>query len=196
MFPQCYTEDWSSLKGETCESAKASILAKFPGMTIVCLSSSDAMPTEDDLARYVIVTDATTGLVTQVALNRNAKCPTSETFKTDKSCSVFGQKCEFTHTEEPNKFNDACTFTEFGTCQFGTFSVLEAFIECEQVMIPDIVTILPPPVTKPPPADDRGCPLEGFGFEIFNDPACPATWDLGSACTIDGLHCNYGKEEW
>lgn len=42
-----------------------------------------------------------------------------------------------------------------------------------------------------------GCPPEGTGFEFFNDPACPAT-PQGSPCTaaIDGLSCNYGREDW
>lgn len=47
------------------------------------------------------------------------------------------------------------------------------------------------------PIDDRGCPLEGFGFEIFNNAKCPATQASG-VCEADqeGVSCDWHQETW
>lgn len=197
MRPQCNDRDWMTefLKGETCKEATDVILAAFPGMTVTCLKSSDPMPTTDDRERYIIVTDDTTGAITAVILNRNAECPAADVFKNDQSCSVFGQQCTFVADEYSDPDLGLCTITDICTCKFGSFTCVTKSIAC----VPEVLT-LPPPVTKGAPVtvDEQGCPLEGLGFEVLNDPACPAKSPLGGSdpCPADGLKCKYGKESW
>lgn len=75
-------------------------------------------------------------------------------------------------------------------------------VEPPKTLEPPAVTTNPAPVTPGIPigVDEKGCPLEGLGFEILNDPKCPATSNdaLGNSCTAeqDSLSCNWGEETW
>lgn len=46
-----------------------------------------------------------------------------------------------------------------------------------------------------PQVKPNGCPVDGLGFEIFNDALCPATSPSGD-CLIAGLKCQYGDVGW
>lgn len=120
--PECYYDtSFERLTGASCRFATIAVQGKYPGMNVYYQSDTVAMPLEDDLNRYIIVTDASKDKVSSIVFNRNAECPTTEAFKEDASCSVVGQRCEFTQrTDEPFI---SCTITEFATCQFGIFSV-------------------------------------------------------------------------
>lgn len=198
MAPTCYTQEWN-LDGATCEKAKETISTVYPGMTTICLKESDPMPTEDDLDRYIVVTNNDiTGLVTDVVFNRNAQCPTAEIFKENKSCSVFGQKCDIVLGTSTRADGSICTQSTRCTCEFGTF-FCGPTTESDCAKADPIATTPPQVIVDNLPFDEGGCPLEGFGFEIFNEEVCPPTSpldSLDSSCTAEGVTCHYGKEAW
>lgn len=159
MFPQCDTHDWSSLKGETCADATASIFVKFPNMDVVCITSADTMPTDDDLARYVIVTGSD-GAVTDIIFNRNAECPAPEVFKNDKSCSVTGQQCDF--ESDSSTATAICTTTHQCICQFGSFECGSVTMACVSRDPPSISAC---PTLEAYQAGTTACPVDGHACE-------------------------------
>lgn len=72
LFPTCFRRDWSALIGVQCEQAKTVVLAAYPGIDVYCQVETDAMPTKDDLERYIIVTN-TKGIVINIFFNRNTE---------------------------------------------------------------------------------------------------------------------------
>jgi hypothetical protein len=142
-------------------------------MTVYCQAETVAMPTEDDMERYIIVTDAN-GAVSSVVFNRNAECPTADVFATDKTCSFFGQQCSF---ETDSSYSDLfCTTTHHCTCEFGSFECGKASQSC---------------IARSPPIINACPSLEQYQSGVY--PECP----LLDSCKYayksnDGaVHCDH-----
>lgn len=119
-IPPCQSETWPALVGKTCLEARTEIFAKYPGMTVVCATTSDA-PTNFDSNRFIVIVDAPNGVVLDVVFSRYTppapvtECPSSEgdvsaittcdladgeicSYKRDYNDPVSGANCEETTT--------------------------------------------------------------------------------------------------
>jgi hypothetical protein len=63
-------KEWTGIQGKTCDEARTIILKEYPGMIVVCLKETDVFPTDEDQARYLVITDAN-GLVKRVIFNND-----------------------------------------------------------------------------------------------------------------------------
>ena len=90
-------------------------------MTAICLSDTDAMPTDDDYERFVIV--VADGAVTNIFFNRNAECPSYDEYKASGGrCPVRGQQCTFVNSDVSSGF----TSTDECTCVSGGYVCLSS----------------------------------------------------------------------
>lgn len=129
MSPTCHSDDWTSLKGMTCDEAGVIILEKYPGMKVNCQRKWAAMPPKDDLQRYIIQTGRK-NIVTNVIFNRNGLCPTLEDFQASRTCAIPGQHCSFSYDDSSlETASTACTKTDDCRCVEGTF-ICNSSAEC------------------------------------------------------------------
>lgn len=115
------------MKGSTCAIATAAVTLEFPGIDVYCQTTTALMPLSDDLERYIIVVDDTEDVVSSVVFNRNAQCPTRNSFFGGyDSCEVYGQQCFFERMEYSDEEASCMMTTSSCTCEFGSFACTDA----------------------------------------------------------------------
>lgn len=127
----------SGVEGMSCEEATSAIFAasseypEYPVTNVLCLKETDTLPSDDDLERYLVITDGN-GAALKVVYNRATDCPAKSPLLT-KNSPVPTQQCKGTCTYTYESFdvaNATCETTDRCYCDGSGEWICESVFNC------------------------------------------------------------------
>ena len=152
-------------------------------MKVLCVEETDPLPTEDDLERYLVVTDAS-GKVLQVVFNKLAACPEVSPVTTELSfCESPGQVCNYNY--ESNVIPNAqCETSDSCTCNLGSWLCSSGITCVGGALEAPILSVCPE--TSPLVSNITSCDAVAPCLFVYTSKIPGATCENTDTCTCNG----------